>query len=106
MLSNKPIAHNVKLDWLQSKIEDYIETEPKRFLEIVKDSGLHTKVLIHKGIELGVISKEGTRYSTEDGLSLHESGEVPTFNNTVAFLDNPRNQDIRSLLEAKINKKK
>ena len=106
LLSNKPISKDAKLTWLQSKIEDYIDTEPKKFLEIVKDSGLHTKVLIHKGIEVGTILKNGSRFSTEDGLDLCEAGEVPTFDNAVAYLDNPRNQDVRALIEAKINKKK
>lgn len=106
LLSNKPISKDAKLDWLQSKVEDYIDTEPKRFLEIVKDASLHTKVLIHKGVETGFIIKSGSRFSTEDGLELCESGEIPTFDKAVLYLDNPRNQDVRSFIEAKINKKK
>lgn len=106
LLSNKPISKDIKIDFLQSKIEDYIDSTPKAFLEIVKDTSLHTKVMIHKAIELGLIIKNNTKYSTEDGLDLCEVGEVPTFDRAVLFLDNPRNQDIRSLIEAKVNKKK
>ena len=53
-------------------------------------------------IELRNILKRSNKYSTVDGLSLCEADENPTFDNAVKYLDNDRNQEVRSLVEAKI----
>ncbi len=103
LLSNKPISSDSKLDWIQGRVEEKLDESPKAFLDIVKDESFDTKILIFKGIEYGVIKRNGTQYGTADGLDLCESGEIPTYDNAVRFLENPRNQDIRSLVEAKIN---
>lgn len=103
LLTNKPIAKTSTLDWIQGQIEERIDNMPTSFLDIIQDPSFATKLLINKGIEYGVIVKAGNKYSTVDGLELSEADEVPTLNNAVRYLDNPRNQEIRSLVEAKIN---
>lgn len=103
LLTNKPISRDSALDWIQGEVEQRIDTMPTSFLDIINDPAFDTKILIHKGIEYGVIARQGNKYSTVDGLDLCEADEIATFTNAVKYLDNPRNQEIRSLVEAKIN---
>lgn len=106
LLSNKLVSKEAKLDWLQHKVEEYIDSYPSQFVNVMNDKTLYTKMLINTGIDKGIIIKKGSRYMTEDGLELCNAGEVATFDNAVMFLDNVKNQEIRSLVEAKINKVK
>ena len=106
LLTNKPISSESKLSWLQAKIEEYIDTTPAAFTSVVNDSSFYTKMLLNNGVELGVVLKKGNKYSTIDGLDLCEAGEIATFDNAVRYLDNIKHQDVRSIVEAKINKGK
>jgi hypothetical protein len=106
LLTNKPISKDSKLDWLQHKVEEYIDTMPTSFINVVNDKAFYTKMLLNSGVDSGVIEKKGNKYSTIDGLELSNPGEIATFDNAVAYLDNPKNQEIRTIIEAKINKAK
>ncbi len=102
LITNRPISNGSKLDWIQGQVEEFIDNSPSKFVELMKDSAFATKILINKGVELGVIERKSNKYSTVDGLSLCEADENPTFDNAVRYLDSPKNQEIRSLVEAKI----
>lgn len=106
LLTNKPISRDSKLDWIQGQIEEIIDNSPSRFADLVKDSSLETKLLINTGVELGVINKESNKYITADGLPLGGVDEIPTFVNAVKYLDAPKNTEVRTLIEAKINNAK
>lgn len=105
LLSNQPISSNSELEWIQGKVEEYVDSSPTAFLNVMNDPYLKTKVLINKGIEQKLIIKKGNKYETVDGLELAEEGQVPSFINAVKYLENPRHQDVYLLLEAKINNK-
>lgn len=62
LLSGRPTSGKVKLDVLQSKINDYIQAQPKIFLDIITDKLLPTKVLIKKSVEAGLIGKKNDCY--------------------------------------------
>lgn len=102
LLTNQPISRASSLDWLQGKVQEHVDTNPSGFINIVKDPSFVTKMMLHRGVELGVIKKSGNKYETVDGLELCNSGETATFNNTVRFLDDDKNQEVRLLLEARI----
>lgn len=104
LLTNKPISSESKLDWLQHKVEEYIDNSATQFVNVMNDKALYTKMLINTGLDKGVIIKKSNKYSTIDGLDLCNPGEIATFDNAVAYLDNVKNQDVRSLIEAKTNK--
>lgn len=106
LLSNKPISSDSKLNWLQGKVEEYVDTEPGKFLAVVNDPYFQTKALINKGIDAGIVLKKGNRYSTVDGLDLAFQGQVSSFANAVTYLDDPKNQEVRALIEARINNSK
>lgn len=103
LLTNKPISSNSTLSWVQGLLEEIIDQTPSKFLSVIKDSSFETRALINKGIEAGVIKRNGNKYSTVDGLDLCENGSVATIENTVKYLDNPKHQDVRDLIEAKID---
>lgn len=102
LLTNKPIAETSKLSWLQAQLEEFIDSKPQSFIELMKDKFIDTKLLIQEGIKSKVILKKGNKYSTIDGLDLCENGQVASFDNAVIYLENPKHQDVRSLIEAKI----
>ena len=106
LIYNKPVSSDSKLEWIQTKIEEFIDTKATNFIDIVKDKSFYTKLLLNKAVDLGVVNRLGNKYETADGLEICENGEVPTFDNAVNYLDNPKNQEIRSLIEAKINNAK
>ena len=106
LLTNKPISNDSSLSWLQGKVEEIIDTKPLSFVNVVNDKSFHTKMLITEGVDKGVIVKKSNKYSTVDGLDLCNPGEIATFDNAVVYLDNIRNQEVRDIIEAKINKEK
>jgi hypothetical protein len=107
ILTNKPISKETTLKWVQAKVEQFIDEKPESFVLLMKDKSLETKFLINDAIEKGIIIKTGNKYSTNDGLDLCENSQIPTFENTIAYIDNPKHQDVRSFIEAKLlgNKK-
>jgi hypothetical protein len=103
LLEKRPIAPQVKLDYLQGKVKDYIDADPRRFLQVVTDSLLPAKVLIKKGIEAGIISwRNNLYYWREDGHPLCEMGEESTLTNAAKYLVNPKYQELKFTLEAKL----
>jgi hypothetical protein len=106
LLTNKPISQETSLKWLQTKVEELIDTKPALFVELIKDKSLDTRLLINTAVEKGIIKKTGSKYVTVDGLDLCEGGQVPTIENAIAYLDNAKHQDVRSFIEAKILKDK
>lgn len=102
LLTNKPISKDSSLKWLQTKVEEFIDSKPSSFVELLKDKQLETKLLIQEAEEKGIVVKQGNKYSTKDGLDLCENGLIPTFENAIAYLDNPKHQDVRSIIEAKL----
>ena len=85
LLTNKPISKDSSLEWLQHKIEEFIDTMPSSFVNVVNDKAFYTKLLINTGIDSGVLTKKGNKYYTTDGLDLSNPGEIPTFENAVSF---------------------
>jgi len=106
LLTNKPISKDATLKWLQSQVEEFLDKKPESFVAMLKDSKLETKLLIQSAEDKGVILKSGNKYATSDGLDLCENGQIPTFENAIAYLDNPKHQEVRSLIEAKLSSKK
>ena len=103
LLTNKPISEDSKIDWIQGQVEEYVDRQPSKFLEIVDNPSFDTMALVQRGIEAKVIIKKGNKYTTIDGLELADDGKPPIYENVIRFLESDRNQDIRSLLEARID---
>lgn len=103
LLTNQPISRASAIDWLQGKVQEHVDTNPNGFLNVIKDPSFDTKMIIHRGVETGVILKKGNKYETPDGLELCNAGETSTFANAVRFLNQDKNQEVRLLIEARID---
>lgn len=104
LMTNTAISEESDLEWVQGQLEEKVDSQPQSFLDIIQDPSFETKVLINKGISKKIIIKRGNKYATSDGLELAESGAVPVYENVIKYLEDDRNQDVRSLIEAKIDK--
>jgi hypothetical protein len=99
----KPTSQNVKLEFLQTRINNLIQSDSKLFLKVITDPLLSTKVLIKKSIEAGLISNRGNfLYLRSDNSPLCEPNEEPTLNIAAKYLNLPKHQEIKFALEAKI----
>lgn len=101
VFTNRPVAVNTKLDWLQTKVNDLIQSDSKVFLNIVSDEYLPTKVTIKKGIEAGVIQQKNNLLFM-NGEALCEYGEESTINNAAKYLNSPKHQEVLFSLQAKL----
>lgn len=108
MLEGRPVTKATSKESLLAKINDFISVDTKQtktFLAIAEDKLLPTKVLIRRAVEAGLVSKRGTfYYLTKENLPLCENGEDPTLNVAAKYLNLPKYQEIKLMLEAKINK--
>lgn len=105
LLDGRVVAPNTSLDFLQTRIDSFIQSRPKDFLRVVKDPTLPTKVLIRNSINAGTIIKRGDYLYLKDGNKpLCQDSEEPTLSVAVKYLNNPRYQDIKLGLEAQLKK--
>ena len=97
----KPQSQQVRLDWLQGKVNEYIQRDPRRFLQIITDPLLPGKVLIKRSIEAGLVSwRNNLYYLRQDNSPLCELGEESTLNNAAKYLLSPKHQELKFQLEA------
>jgi len=105
-ITARPTAATMNLDAMANKIDELIQNDAKLFLKVVQDPMLNTKVLIRNAIEAGVISNRGGQlYLREGSVPLCSKGE-PTLSVAAAFLNEPKNQELRFTIEAKVNQYK
>ena len=99
-IDGRPIADNTKLELLQTKINDLIQTNSKIFLSAITDKLLPTKVTLRKAIKAGIISKRGDYYYLrKDGTPLCNDNQDPTFNVAAMYLNEPKHQDLKFSIE-------
>lgn len=103
LLEGRPVTSKVKLDYLQSKVNDYIQKNPRQFLATVQDELLPTKVLIKRCVEAGLIGrKNDAYYLKQDNSPLCEMGEESTLNNAAKYIRSVKRQELKYSLEAKL----
>lgn len=97
------IVSSKSLKSVQSNVDDCIKKYPKKFIEEAENPYLDTKLLIKKSIEIGTIRKRGSYYYlTETNAPLCTDSQEPTLNSACAFINLPKNQEIKLTLEAKL----
>lgn len=102
-LERRPISSNVKLDYLQGKINDYIQADPRKFYSVITDEYLQAKVLIKRAVEAGLIgTKNNTYYLRKDGSPLCEMNEDSTLNNAAKYISSIKHQELKYLIEAQL----
>ena len=102
-IDGRPTSANVKLEFLQTKVNSLIQADSKLFLKTITDPYLPTKVLIKKAIEAGLISNRGNYlYLRQDNSPLCENNQEPTLSIAAQYLNNPKHQEVKLTLEAKL----
>ena len=102
-IDGRPTSQNAKLEFLQTKANELIQSNNKLFLKVITDPMLPTKVFIKKSIEAGLISNRGGfLYLRSDNTPLCEANEEPTLNTAAKYLNSPKHQEIKFSLEAKL----
>lgn len=103
LISNRPVSPKTKIEFLQTKINEIIQSDSKTFLRVITDPMLSTKVLIKRCIENGIISVRGNYlYLKSDNSPLCEQEEEPTLSVAAKYLNIPKHQELLFLLQSKI----
>lgn len=103
LLEGRPLAPKTKLDFLQGKVNEYIQRDPRTFLRVVQDELLPAKVLIKRCVEAGLIGKKNDAfYLRADGTPLCEMNEESTLNNAAKYISSVKRQELKYSLEAKL----
>lgn len=103
LLSGRPLAPQTKLDFLQGKVIEYIQKDPRNFLRFIKDELLSAKVLIKKCLDRGIIAKRNDAYYLTDGdQPLCELGQESTLDNAARYISSVKRTELKYTLEAKI----
>lgn len=103
-IEGKPLSDNVKIEFLQTRINNLIQADNKLFLKVITDPLLETKVMIKNCIREGLIYNRGNfLYLREGDIPMCEKNEDPTLTNAARYLVNPRHQEVKFALEAKLN---
>lgn len=100
-IDGRPISPKTKLDFIQAQAYKLIQSNPRLFTSVAEDKLLSTKVLLNKAVQCGVISKKGNYYYMKDNTPLCEEGEDPTLNVAAKYINMPKHQEIKLMLEAK-----
>ena len=102
-LERRPLSSNIKLDYLQGKINEYIQADPRKFYAVITDQYLPAKVLIKRAVEAGIIgTKNNTYYLRKDGSPLCEMNEDSTLNNAAKYISSIKHQELKYLIEAQL----
>ena len=103
LLEGRPLAPKTKLDFLQGKVNEYIQRDPRMFLRVAQDELLPAKVLIKRCVEAGLIGKKNDAfYLRADGTPLCEMNEESTLNNAAKYISSVKRQELKYSLEAKL----
>lgn len=103
LTEGRPISSKTKLDFLQGKINEYIQSNPRKFLNTIQDELLPAKVLIRKCLDAGLIGKKNDAYYLRaDGSPLCEMNETSTLNNAAKYISSVKRQELKYTLEAKL----
>ena len=101
-ITGRPLAENTKLSKLQTTMDNILSTDAKTFLKVVKDPMLSTKVLIREAISAGAIyNRAGNLFLRDGNTPLCDSGDS-TLNVAAVYLNQPKNQELRLTIEAKV----
>lgn len=105
LLDKRPIADKTNLEFLANKLDEFIDSNPKEVHKILTDTSLKTMVFIKKCASKGLIIKSGDFYYIKSGKSripMCEEGKDPDIKQAVRFINNPKNQELKFSLEAKL----
>lgn len=105
LLDGRKISENSTLKFLQVQIGELIEKDSEKFIKTVNNPMLDTQILISKAIAAKVISKQGNFYyfkGVNGKVPLCNEGEDPDLKTACKYLNDPKNQEVKFSIEAKL----
>ncbi len=96
------VSGDASVKWIKGKLGEIIEDDPTGVVNLYTSGDYETRSLLARGVLCGVIKDVGNKFYLEDGLALSPENEVPTLANSIKFLKDAANSDIRLRVEAKI----
>lgn len=85
-------------EWLKGEVLNIVDTNPKYFLEIVNHPQYDERIFVQEAVEAGaIIRKSDKRYTLDNGAELGE------LTDTINYLLNPDNQEVKLRIKAKID---
>jgi hypothetical protein len=83
--------------WLKNEVLTVVENSPKYFLEIVNHPQYNERIFVQEAIEAGAIIRKGEkRYTLDNGAELGD------LTDTVNYLLNPDNQEVKLRIKGKV----
>lgn len=101
IIDGRPTSATSKIEFLQTKVNTIIQSDPKLFLKVVTDPYLSTKVLIKQAVEAHVIQNRDGHFYYKS-MPLCNDNEEATLNIAARFLNLPKNQELKFGIEAAI----
>jgi hypothetical protein len=84
---------DAKIAWLKNELGRIIEEDLMNFNTILNDKDYNVKLLIQRSIELGAMYRNKHEYSLPGA-----DRPIGNIEDTIEYLDNPKNQDVRMKL--------
>lgn len=106
LMTGKKLSDNSTMEFINTEVETLVDTRTKDFLALVEDPNFETKTLIALAENVGIILKKNGKYETVDGLTLAKQGEIASLPNAVNYLIDPKNHEVRDLIQARIKNSK
>lgn len=90
---------NVPQAVVKSKLYEAMEADPDKFIELVEDKALETKIMIAQLVALKVLRKNRNAYYYGEDVIGHDLDDA------VSHIDNPENQGLKVALKQEVAKK-
>jgi len=103
LMTGKISSQNAKLAYLNTQVEQLVDTRAEKFNNLIADAQFESQVLVANAERAGIIKKVKGAYETEDGLPLTEIGQPATVKNVVAFLNDPKNNEVKELILSRLD---
>jgi len=99
------IIHKSNKELVLDSINKAILNQTAKFIQEISNKYIDTEILIKKAVDRGFIKKFKTEYVLTDGnITLCGPGKIPTLGTACEFLNQPKNQEHKLLIEALVNK--
>lgn len=96
----RTIPATATADWLKNEVLNVLEKDPNYFLEIVNHPQYNDRIFVQEATEAGAIIRKGNkRYTLDNG------SELGDLTDTIMYLNNPDNQEVKMRIKAKIDLK-
>jgi hypothetical protein len=101
IISRNRVTSNAKLEFLQGQITEFALKNPVRFIEIMNDKDLATRILIEKAVSCKAIDRKGGTHKSSGGDLLGTD-----LQSTVDYLNDKANGTVRMIIEQQVQRAK